>query len=161
MDYKFLPENSKTLLKEIVLSSNPTEMLCEKLRNASTSEADEIRGIIHELVENKYIQVYWADDKPYSVTLSNSARTYEEQEAKYEEMLKKSASASISIGDNNKIKKSTIGNTVLGVTDESKTKDNFNNKHPVITAILISMGVGLILMFSFWGKLVGFIESWF
>lgn len=64
---------------------------------------------------------------------------------------------SIKIGNNNKISKSTISeNCTL-----QEEKKNFNDKHPILCGILISVIAGLILMFSFWEPILKFIESIF
>lgn len=71
-----------------------------------------LQGILRELKEYDYISVCWADDKPYSVTVSNKTRTYEEKLAKYEDSKQAANVPCISIGNHNKIVHSTIANTV-------------------------------------------------
>lgn len=66
---------------------------------------------------------------------------------------------SIKIGNNNKINKSTIANTVNG-THESSKKSWFE-KHPVIGGTIISVVAGVILLFSFWNDIVHLIEGVF
>lgn len=66
---------------------------------------------------------------------------------------------SVSIGDNNKIKNTTIGENVT--INNPQKKERFNEKHPYITGIVISMIAGIVLMFSFWNQIVQFIEGWF
>lgn len=75
---EWLPANSKQLLDEIVCADNPTEMLSERFAHTSNKEDNELRGIIQELREKGYVDVIWADDLPYLVTINNSARTYNE-----------------------------------------------------------------------------------
>lgn len=79
-----LPNNSEKLLNELVQANNPTELLCEKVRAMTGKDEEELMGIIRELRQEGYIDVKWADDLPYIVTLNNSARTYNEQLAEYE-----------------------------------------------------------------------------
>ena len=83
MDFKKLPSNSEKLLHKIVCADNPVQVLCNLFEKASPSEDDELRGIIRELRQEGYINVKWADNLPYFVTLNNSARVYEEQLAEY------------------------------------------------------------------------------
>lgn len=83
MDFKKLPLNSERLLHKIVCADNPVQVLCNLFEKASSREDDELREIIRELHQEGYIDVQWADDAPYFVTLNNSARVYEEQLAEY------------------------------------------------------------------------------
>ena len=82
-----LPSNSEKLLNELVQAKNPTELLCEKVRAVTGKNEEELMGIIRELRKEDYIDVKWADDLPYIVTLNNSARTYGEKLAEYEKQL--------------------------------------------------------------------------
>ena len=84
MDFKKLPSNSEKLLHKIVYTDNPVQLLCNLFEKASQKEDDELRGIIRELRQEGYIDVKWADNVPYFVTLNNSARVYEEQLAEFE-----------------------------------------------------------------------------
>lgn len=84
MDFKRLPSNSEHILLEIVDADNPSQMLCNHLKNVSLCKADELRGIIQELQQDGYINVKWADNLPFIVFINNSARTYREQLTKCE-----------------------------------------------------------------------------
>lgn len=84
MAFYKLPSNSRKLLNEIVIAKNPATMLKERLMGITQVEGDELRGIIRELKELGYIDIRWADNLPYCVTVNNSARTYEEQLKEYE-----------------------------------------------------------------------------
>ena len=66
---------------------------------------------------------------------------------------------SIKIGDNNKIKNSTIANTVNG--NAEPTKKIWCEKHPIISDIIVSVIAGVILLFPFWADIVKFIEGVF
>ena len=79
MDFKKLPLNSHKLLDEILQADNPSEMLCSKFKGLAHREDEELRGIIRELREEGYINVKWADNLPYWVSINNSARTYNER----------------------------------------------------------------------------------
>lgn len=84
MDFIKLPANSEKLLLELIQADNPVQMLGVRFEQASQREDDELRGILRELRERGYINVQWADNVPYYLTLNNSARIYEEQLAGYE-----------------------------------------------------------------------------
>ncbi|MGM9549028.1 MAG: hypothetical protein ACI3V5_04205 [Faecousia sp.] len=84
MEFRKLPSNSKKLLDEILQAEHPSDMLCQKLENISPKEDEVLRGMIRELRQEGYIDVLWADDMPYYVTIHNSARTYNEQLEEYE-----------------------------------------------------------------------------
>ena len=65
---------------------------------------------------------------------------------------------SIQIGDNNKITNSTISERIE--TDkETKKKRSFYEEHPIICGFLISLAAGIVLLFSFWGKIISFLEG--
>ena len=108
MGFQKLPSNSRALLGEIVSTDNPVSLLCDKSKKASPQQYQELRGILRELQEKGYLEVLWANNKPYHVTVNNSARTYEEQLAEYEAREQVSGTQNITIGSNNKIKNSTI-----------------------------------------------------
>ncbi|MCR5636691.1 MAG: hypothetical protein K6F76_05910 [Clostridiales bacterium] len=83
MGFNKLPSNSEQLLRELLNSSNPTDYLAGKFKDLSNKEDNELRGIIRELKSYGYVDVLWADNLPYHVTLNNSARTYYEHLAEY------------------------------------------------------------------------------
>lgn len=64
---------------------------------------------------------------------------------------------SISIGNGNKIEKSTIAETI----ENKEIKNRFFDKHPVICSFLISIIAGVVLLFSFWNSIIKWIEGWF
>ena len=78
MDFIKLPSNSQKILLDLVQSENPTKFLNACYDNISTQMREELDGIIRELKECGYINVFWADNRPWNVTLNNSARTYSE-----------------------------------------------------------------------------------
>ena len=159
MEFIVLPSNSRKLLSEIVSADNPAALLSEKIDSASANERDELYGIIRELTENGFLRILWADNKPYHVTINNSARTYEEQLADYQRSQKLDRAESVIIGNNNTINKSVIAGSVN--VKEKKQKHNLYEEHPVICSIVISLVVGIVLMFSFWQKIVDIIEGLF
>lgn len=159
MEFVLLPSNSRTLLFEIVSADDPAALLCEKYDNASARERDELRGILRELTENGFLRILWADNKPYYVTINNSARTYEEQLAEYKHSQKREQTGSVVIGNNNSINNSVIAESVN--IREGKQNQNFYEKHPVICGFLISLVVGIVLLFSFWHKVIDCIEGLF
>ena len=157
MDFQTLPSNSRSLLKEIVTANNPVSLLCEKFSKASSKEDEELRGILHELIEKGFVKIQWADNIPYRIYISNSARTYEEQLAEYYAQKRDLASQSIVIGNNNRIINSSIAGKIES-NGESKKK-GFYEKHPVICGFLISLIAGIVLLFSFWDKIIAYIEG--
>ncbi len=73
MDFIKLPENSEKLLLELIQADNPVQMLGVRFEQASQRDDDELRGMLRELRERGYINVQWADNVPYYLTLTNSA----------------------------------------------------------------------------------------
>lgn len=118
-----------------------------------------LQGILREFKECNYISVCWADDKPYYITVSNKARTYEEKLAEYEDSKRATNAPSISIRNHNKIVHSTIANTVQGVRPNNKA--HFYEKHPILCGIFIAPVAGIILSFSFWEQIIRCIEGFF
>lgn len=64
----------------------------------------------------------------------------------------------IKIGDKNKIKNSSIGHTFTSNENE-QTKKSFPERHPIFISFLVSLIVGFILLFSFWNKVINWIEG--
>ena len=159
MEFQKLSLNSRALLSEIVSAENPIELLRDKFKKASPQQDRELRGILRELGERNYLKIQWAENKPHHITINNSARTYEEQLAEYEAKAHAFSSHSITIGNNNKINGSTIAGTMS--TTGTVKKGGFYENHPVICSVLISLFVGIVLLFSFWGRIISFIEGLF
>ena len=93
MSFKRLPQNSKQLLDEIIAADNPADMLAKRFDGLTNSEDAELRSIIRELREEGFINVQWADNVPYFVTINNSARTIM---SVYKNMSQKKEPASLS-----------------------------------------------------------------
>ena len=169
MEFKKLPLNSKKLLDELLQADNPTEMLCKRFENLTYKEDEVLRGIIKELRENGYINVSWANNVPYHVTINNSARTYNEMLAEYE--AEKTVQSPIyiihdqgvKIGDGNTIRKSTIVGTIQNnsAAPTTERKKGFAERHPILLSVLTGLATGFILLFSFWEKIVTWIEGLF
>lgn len=161
MSFKKLPRNSKQLLDEIIAADNPADMLAKRFDGLTNSEDAELRSIIRELREEGFINVRWADNVPYFVTINNSARTYNERLQEYESEKRACVTIdqSVKIGDGNKICDSTIASLVQGGV--ASPKKTFWEKHPILTGVIGAVIAGAILMFSFWEKIVAFIEGVF
>lgn len=157
--FEELPLNSRALLGEIISAENPVSLLCDKFKMASPQQDQELRGMLLELKERGYLKIQWADNKPYYVKVNNSAKTYEEQLAEYEAKNRISVTQNITIGNNNKIKNSTI--TGIKDTDRTNEKKGFYKKHPVLCSFLISLVAGIVLLFSFWDQVIFYIEKIF
>ncbi len=66
----------------------------------------------------------------------------------------------INIGDDNKIHNSMIAEKIDTNKDGIKKK-SFYDKHPIICGFLISLAAGIVLLFSFWEKIISFLEGLF
>ncbi len=97
----------------------------------------------------------WADNLQYHVSILNKGRTYEEQLVEYE--MEQEKYRSVVIGDNNKIQNSVIAGSVSG--SGGNQKKGFYEKHPIVSSLLISLLAGIILLFSFWDRIISFIEG--
>lgn len=160
MSFKRLSRNSKQLLDEIMAADNPADMLAKRFDGLTNSEDAELRSIIRELREEGFINVQWADNVPYFVTINNSARTYNERLQEYESEKRASVTIdqSVKIGNGNTICDSTIASLVQEAVSPKKT---FWGKHPLLLGVIGAVIAGVILTFSFWGKIVAFIEGVF
>ena len=65
---------------------------------------------------------------------------------------------SVKIGNGNTICDSTIASLVQEAVSPKKT---FWEKHPLLLGVIGAVIAGVILTFSFWGKIVAFIEGVF
>lgn len=83
MDFRKLPSNSEGLLLKLACAENPTQVLREQYKGISLQKVQELNGIIRELRSLGYIDVKWASNAPYLVTVNNSARTYGERLAEH------------------------------------------------------------------------------
>lgn len=166
MEFVKLPTNSKKLLDEIVCAENPTQLLSNRFDGASGREDEELRSLIKELCQEGYISIpMWANNRPYHVIVNNSARTYDERLKEYERSIGQQPYAvlnqSVSIGNGNKIIHSSISGDIEQIPEKthSDAKGSFYTKHPIICAFLISFVAGLILLFSFWEKIITYVEG--
>ena len=80
-----LPSNSEKLLLELVQAESASQVLQAKYEGITHKEHDVLDGMVRELISFGYISAKWADNIPYIVNLSNSARTYREQLIAFEE----------------------------------------------------------------------------
>lgn len=155
MEFIKLPSNSRKLLKELVDTENPTQLLSSQYEQCNGKAKEELRSVIRELSENGLINVKWADNRPWHVILNNSAYTYEEKLEEYERCNNKQSPQSITIGNNNKITDSLISGSVNG--DINKTKKNFYEEHPIVCGIFIAVISGLIVALPNWHAVFTFL----
>lgn len=168
MSFKKLPSNTEQLLDEIVNTDNPVQYLSDRFDAATPEQDMELRSLIKELREGGYISVQWGDNKPYRVIINNSARTYREQLANYEAELEARRQPtyvindnSVTIGSGNKLKNTTIASKIDNAPSPSDQGKSFAEKHPVLISVAVSLFTGFILLFSFWERIVNWIEGMF
>lgn len=168
MSFRKLPTNTAQLLDAIVESDNPAQYLSERFDSATPKEDMELRSLIHELREGGFISLKWADNKPYYVVVNNAGKTYNEQLANYEASLAANRQLvsiindhSITIGNGNKLKNTTIASKIEKGFDESNNPKSFAEKHPFLLNVLAGLLTGFIFLFAFWEKIVTWIEGWF
>lgn len=168
MGFEKMPFNSEEILNQLVAADNPTEVLCCLYKNGNAKEKAELRSIIQKLCQDGYINVNWADNRPYLVTINDSARTYSEHlaECLVEKRYHVSYVAndnSIHIGDGNTIENATVASQInkAGQTAESDDNKGFFKRHPVLTDLLVGILVAFFMMFAFWEKIVTWIEGVF
>lgn len=110
-----LPSNARKLLKEIILcSGDRSEMIKNKFESA---DQDELTGILGQLHDKGFINIFGADDIPYFVTLKNLGKTYFETAKPY--------SNTERIGET-KINSVFAGNMVVGDVINSSLSNSIN-----------------------------------
>lgn len=67
----------------------------------------------------------------------------------------------INIGNNNKFKNVMITEEKSSISEQKVKKKSFTEKHPILVSVCISFVVGVILLFSFWGDVIEFLENLF
>ena len=150
-----LSERSKRLLLDIKDSSSPTEYLYDLYNSCSSEEKDDLRLAISELVDAGCLHILWADNSPWHTTIKKiPSNITSDTDGKC------SMTSTIKIGDNNAISNSIIASNSTIVGSQSSEK-SFYEKHPVAIGLLITIGGGLLLMFSFWDTIIATIESMF
>lgn len=144
-------------LSEIKESKNPTEYLSNRFERCTSEQKEELRSILRELSRLGCIKIMWADNSPWYVDVDYSLidtilnRATELEEGK----------SSITIGNNNTIRNSVISSGNVQLNGSSPVNKSLSEKHPVIVTVLISLGVGMLLMFSFWERIISYIENLF
>jgi hypothetical protein len=68
---------------------------------------------------------------------------------------------SITIGNGNKIKQSIVSNTIKTTEPTRNFKKSFSEKHPILLNVIIGLITGFVLLFSFWGNIIDWIEGLF
>lgn len=98
--FEELAENERKLLKEIIeadeKNENINQLIEDKLKD---DKKNIIKEIIHGLDSNGLVNVFWADNIPYRVSLTNPGRNYFEREAKYLKRMESNKNNIYNFGD--------------------------------------------------------------
>lgn len=98
--FEELAENERKLLKEIIeadeKNENINQLIEDKLKD---DKKNIIKEIIHGLDSNGLVNVFWADNIPYRVSLTNPGRTYFEREEKYLKRMESNKNNIYNFGD--------------------------------------------------------------
>lgn len=114
--FEELAENEKDLLKEIIEADNKNENINELIENKlKNDKKDIIKGIIGVLHSNGLVDVFWAANTPYRISLTNPGRTYFEREEKYYRRMKENAKNTYNFGNIY----ADRGNVILGNVENS------------------------------------------
>ena len=151
-----ISESAIKTLKEIKNSENATEYLSNRFECCSSEQKEELRSILRELSRLGCIKIMWADNSPWYVNVDrNLIDTILNKESIGTE---KSA---ITIGNNNTIKNSIISSGPAQMKSTSSARKTFVERHPVLITTIVSLGVRILLMFSFWDRIISFVENLF
>lgn len=164
MSFSKLSNEQHRILIELLAAKNPTQFLYEALNNDDKTETNNMRANLRELSKAGYINIQWAYDMPYIVKLNQTAKEYlalmDEQEN--DTVIRKFENNNIIIGNGNKITNSKISTNDKGISsNDSDINKSFFERHPIVCSFLISLAAGFILLFSFWSKIIDFIEGVF
>ena len=141
--------NDRTLLNHPL--HDQIENVCKKHRKLF-SPHEEMMGYLRAL----------ANDDEFFNNLVQEKNTPNEQHAQpVEHNVINYIDNSVTIGDSNRISKTNIGNGNKISNTNNEEKKGFVSRHPIIVSVLISLIVGFILMFSFWKKIINWIEGLF
>ncbi len=146
--------SAKELLSELRKTSDPSVYLANKYNTCTDQEKRNLNKAIGELERAGLLTVFWADNIAYNINLRCENN---DTDSVGSNTLNESETVLI-IGDNNKIKNSSIGiNNGAG----GQGKKRFWENHPFALALITAIIAAFIMMFSFWGKIVAFIEGMF
>lgn len=84
MSFDQLPSETEKVLVELVRTENPTQTLYAQYEKCTAKERFDLDCVIRELKEYGYINIKWAGNMPYIVSLTNSAKDYVKQLLEYE-----------------------------------------------------------------------------
>lgn len=100
--FEELADNEKELLKEIIETDERNENINELIeKKLKEDKKDIIKGIIGVLHSNGLVNVFWASNIPYRVSLTNPGRTYFEREEKYFKRMESQKSNTYNFGNVN------------------------------------------------------------
>lgn len=98
--FEELADNEKELLKEIIETDERNENINELIeKKLKEDKKDIIKGITGVLNSNGLVNVFWASNIPYRVSLTNSGRTYFEREEKYIKRMELQKNNTYNFGD--------------------------------------------------------------
>lgn len=142
--------DARALLTELRTAKNPNICLSEKYQSFTNAEKRTLNEAIRELERSGYLSVLWADNIAYYISLKKVDNV--EADTNQSESI-------LIIGNNNKITNSNIGtgNSISYEKDEKR----FWEKHPFALALITAIIAAFIMMFSFWEKIVAFLEGLF
>lgn len=151
-----ISESAVKTLTEIKNAKNTTEYLRNRFEGSSSEQEEELRSVLRELSRLGCVKIMWADNSPWYVDVDrNLIDTILNQVAGTTEK------GAIKIGNNNTIKNSIISSGAAQVKTTTPAKRTFAERHPVLVSALVSLGIGILLMFSFWDRIISFVENLF
>ena len=151
-----ISEAAVKTLTEIKNSKNTTEYLSSRFEGCSSEQEEELRSILRELSRLGCIKIMWADNAPWYVDVDQNLI-----DTILNQVVGTTENGAITIGNNNTIKKSIISSGAAQVKTITPTKGTFAERHPILISALVSLGIGILLMFSFWDRIISFIENLF
>ena len=147
--------SARVLLSELESAKDPNACLEKKYNSCTDQEREALNEVIGELENAGFLSVFWADDIAYHITLkkcNNENNTVANN-------VSNGAETVLIMGNNNTIRDSNIEINSNVVGDQEKKK--FWEKHPFALALITGVIVAFVMMFSFWNKIVDFIEGLF
>lgn len=149
-----LSSKAKALLRILNDARSPNEYLEKRYKNAAEKDVKELNSLVGELEIEGYVSVFWADNIAYHIMLTGKS-----EKDCYTDDKGNQNHSSIVIGNNNKI----VNTTIVGNdnTVGEKEKKTFWEKNPFLTALITAVLAAFIMLFSFWDRVVSFIEGLF
>lgn len=150
-----IPSTPNDLYDHLRSSDNPAEAAANLFEGIGFDEDVRLRFLFRALKDEGLIKVFWAGNRSYRVVAYDEMATAPTGTT----VVNHYDDHSVTIGAGAHVKNSSIGSSIAQTNGGDKK--GFYEKHPVACTVVLSLLVGLVLMFSFWKDAIAFLEGLF